>query len=98
MVAINGASDVPTSTGLVDSYRRRLEEAERLDTPEGQHVIRLAEALSRMSDTASGLASLSRELRTAMEAAMEGAAPSGGEDWFDELARRRNQRLGGESA
>lgn len=95
MIPGAGSSDVASST-LVEAYRKRLAGVERVDTPEGQHVLRLAEALSKLSDSASGLASLSRALQAAMDRAMEGAkAP--GVSWTDEVARKRQERLGGAS-
>src|SRR5687768_2273784 len=54
----------PSETGLVASYRRRLEAVERQGTPEGEHVLFLAGLLAAGDGhTAAGAASLSRELR-----------------------------------
>lgn len=89
------SSPVEPPAPLVEAYRARLKACGRADTPEGQHVIRLAEALSRMADSAAGLASLSRELRLAMEAALAGAPRQG--DALDELAGRRRRRFEWES-
>lgn len=77
-------------TGLVASYQRQLEVVERLDTPEGAHVMLLAELLVAGSHTAAGAASLSKELRAAMEVAVKGAPRQA--DRLDELAARRVQK------
>lgn len=83
----------PGRPGLVETYRRQLEAAERLETPEGAHVLLLAELLAGDGHTAAGAASLSRELRAAMEEAMKGAPPLA--DRLDELAARRAQKAAG---
>lgn len=79
--------------GLVATYRRRLESAGRLDLPEGEHVMLLAEMLAAGGHTASGAASLSRELRAAMDSALEGA-PKVADD-IDELTARRERKASG---
>jgi hypothetical protein len=61
-------------SGVVAAYRSGLESAGALDSPEGQLVMVLAERLVQGGHTASALASLSRELRAAYEAAIRGAA------------------------
>jgi len=76
--------------GLVGSYRAQLEEAERLDTPDGALVIHLATLFESGEHTASGAAALSRELRAAMEVALKGAAKQG--DSIDELTARRRAK------
>ena len=75
---------------LVESYRKQLEEAERLDTPEGALVLHLATLFTSDGHTASGAAALSRELRAAMEVALRGAAKQG--DSIDELTARRRAK------
>lgn len=75
---------------LVESYRKQLEEAERLDTPDGALVMHLAMLFASGEHTASGAASLSRELRAAMEVALRGAAKQG--DAVDELTARRRSK------
>ena len=62
---------------LVRSHRAKLETAGVLDTPAGTLVMELAETISagRGRHTAAGLASLSRELRSALAAAMDDALP-----------------------
>lgn len=72
---------------LVASYHKQLAEAERLDTPDGQHVMHLAELFALGKHTAAGAASLSRELRAAMEVALRGSKKTA--DAMDELAERR---------
>lgn len=78
---------------LVGSYRRQLEQAERLDTPEGAHVMHLVELFATGKYTASGAAALSRELRLAMEVALRGAPRQA--DALDELAARRDRKVSG---
>lgn len=80
---------------LVGSYRRRLEVAERLGTPEGEHVLLLARLLATSEHTAAGAASLSRELRAAMEDALKDAPREA--DKLDELAARRAAKVAGAS-
>lgn len=75
---------------LVESYRARLQEAGRLDTPEGAHAMHLAQLLATGEHTASGAASLSRELRMAMAEALKHA--SDGSDPLDELEQRRRAK------
>lgn len=85
-----GSSGEPA---LVASYRKQLEVADRLDTPEGTHVMHLAMVFAAGSHTASGAAALSRELRAAMESALRGAATQA--DKLDELAARRSRKASG---
>jgi hypothetical protein len=80
----------PVRASLVETYRRQLEDAERLDTPDGALVISLATLFESGDHTASGAASLSRELRAAMEVALRGAAKQG--DSIDELTARRRAK------
>lgn len=82
-------------TGLVASYRQRLEEAERLNTPEGEHVLLLANLLAGSGHTAAGAASLSRELRAAMEETLKHAPRAA--DKLDELQERRRMKAAGAS-
>lgn len=83
--------------GLVESYRRRLEVAKRIDTPEGQHVLMLAQLFAAGaasgSHTAAGASALSRELRAAMAEALRGAPAE--PDLIDQLQERRRQREAG---
>lgn len=79
---------------LIDRYTAELEEAGRLDTPDGAHVMLLARLLARGGHSASGAAALSRELRTAMNVALRDLGSDGG-DLVDELARRREEKLAG---
>lgn len=79
--------------GLVGEYRRRLDAAGRLDSPEGAHVLLLARMFEAGGHTAAGAASLSRELRAAMDDAMRGAAKAA--DRLDELAARRDRKVSG---
>jgi hypothetical protein len=75
---------------LADSYRKQLSDADRLDTPAGATVLHLALLLESGNHTAAGAASLSRELRAAMEVALRGAAKQG--DSIDELTARRRAK------
>jgi len=78
---------------LVTTYRSQLERAERLDSPEGAHVLHLANLFANGQHTAAGAASLSKELRAAMEMAMRGAPKAA--DALDDLARRRRMKASG---
>lgn len=79
--------------GLVSSYRDQLERAGALGTREGAHVMHLAELLANGTHTASGAASLSRELRTTMDAALKDASGEG--DRLDDLSERRKTKASG---
>src|SRR5882724_1870608 len=57
---------------LVTTYQQVLKAADRLATPEGAHVMHLAELFANGRHTAAGAASLSKELRAAMESALRG--------------------------
>lgn len=78
---------------VVTAYQRQLVEAERLDTPDGAHVMHLARLFAVGNHTAAGAASLSRELRAAMEVALKGASTKA--DKLDELADRRAAKAAG---
>lgn len=82
-------------TPTVAATWAKLEEAERLRTPEGMAALALAHRLDNGGrDTGSALAAVARELRASLEAAMAGAkvAP----DPLDELrARREAKRASG---
>lgn len=84
--------DVP-APALTATYQRQLVEADRLDTPEGAHVMFLAELFAAGGHTAAGAASLSRELRAAMELALRGAPRQA--DFLDELDERRRRKATG---
>jgi len=74
--------------------RAELVEAERLESAMGWAAMGLAERLVSGVDTGSAVASLTRELRSTLEAAMVGAkvASSQAEQMRDELAERRRRR------
>lgn len=78
---------------VLAAYRRQLVTAERLDTPEGAHVMHLAALFATGNHTSSGAASLSRELRAAMEEALKGAPRQA--DRMDEIAERRRRKAAG---
>jgi len=75
---------------LVTTYQQVLKAADRLATPEGAHVMHLAELFANGRHTAAGAASLSKELRAAMESALRGAARA--PDAMDELEERRRRK------
>lgn len=95
VIQLPKGAEVAQPTGLVASYRQRLEEAERLNTPEGEHVLLLARLLAGSGLTASGAATLSRELRAAMEEALKHAPRAA--DKLDELQERRRMKAAGAS-
>lgn len=72
-------------------YRRKLEAADCLDTPEGAHVLHLAMLFVTGQHTAAGAASLSREL-DARYSALIAKAPRAG-DALDELQERRRRKV-----
>lgn len=84
--------DVPVPA-LMEAYQRQLVGADRLDTPEGALVMFLAELFAAGGHTAAGAASLSRELRAAMELALRGAPRQA--DFLDELDERRRRKATG---
>jgi hypothetical protein len=78
---------------LTAAYQRQLVDAARLDTPEGAHVMFLADLFAAGGHTAAGAASLSKELRAAMELALRGAPRKA--DFLDELDERRRRKVSG---
>lgn len=83
----------PETPPLVAMYRQQLETAERVASPEGAHVLHLANLFASGQHTAAGAAALSKELRAAMEMAMRGAPKAA--DALDDLARRRQMKASG---
>lgn len=76
---------------LVAAVRRELESADRLDTVLGQQALDLARRVEDSSgETGAGLASLSKELRTVMTAAMAGVETAASP--LDELRARRDRK------
>jgi hypothetical protein len=69
----SSADSAPGPSELVGATRRQLEEAGRLDTYLGQQALVLAEVFAAGKGTTSGLATISRELRETMAAALRGA-------------------------
>lgn len=84
----------PLSQTLVNATRRQLEETGRLDTYLGQQALALASVLAVGKGTPSGLATISRELRETMTAALRGAGgpQSAVLRHKDEVAARRARR------
>lgn len=72
---------------------RELEAAGRLETVLGQQAVKLAERMCSQFDTGSATASVSRELRAVMDAALAGAPKAA--DSLDELANRRKLKASG---
>lgn len=84
----------PLSETLVSATRKQLEEVGRLDTYLGQQALALASVLAVGKGTPSGLATISRELRETMTAALRGAGgpASAVLKHRDEVAARRAKR------
>lgn len=87
-----GVPEAMPRKGLVGSIEDRLEKAQRESTPEGVIALGLAELLAAGGHTASGAASLARELRATLDAALAGAPKAA--DIVDELQSRRERRRG----
>ncbi len=87
------AADPLHSGGLVESLRRELADAGRLDTALGQQAIALAVKLASPFDTGSAMAAVSRELRAVREEALRGAEQAA--DPLDELRLRRDAKRAG---
>ena len=102
MMGFTGSDDVAPErdepvTGLVAAVTRDLEKAEQLDTFDGQLALQLAR---KMADhDATGIASLSKELRTAMQLALsrdhsgDDPDPDDDADAVDEVAKKRDDKL-----
>lgn len=82
----------PTSTepALVAAYRAKLAEVDRVNTPEGQHVLLLAQKMTNAFETGSGVAALSRQLDAVYAQVMKGVNRG---DALDDLTRRRQEKL-----
>lgn len=83
--------DAPASE-LETSIHRDLERAGVLDTYPAQLALQLAKRLAQPDE--SGIAGLSKELRTVMAAALEGSIPAAADedDSDDEVAKARRAR------
>lgn len=80
---------VPANPGLIAAVRKKLEAAKRLDTVEGQMALVLAGQAA--AHGATGVPGLIKELRTAMNEALAGTAPT--EPVVeDQLAKARKAR------
>jgi hypothetical protein len=77
---------------LLDAVESELLTADRLNTMLGQVAVELARAMTDPLVTGSGAASLSKELRVVMAAAVN--AGDRGDDLVDELRRRRDCKRG----
>ena len=82
-------------TGLVAAVQSELERAGALETYPGQLALELARKVS--GTESSGMASMSKELRTVMDAALAGMNPGSAEadDLVEELKRKRAQGVAG---
>lgn len=86
----------PVPAGFVGSVQLELEQAGRLHTVLGQQAIVLAEQMLRPINTGASVASLSKEFRAVMAAAMEGAKVEADpvtllqEEWRARLELRRS--------
>ena len=87
--------DVEPVTGLVAAVTRDLERAKRVDTFDGQLALQLARKMAHHDAT--GIASLSKELRIAMQLALapddDDTDPDDDADAVDEVARKRDDKL-----
>jgi hypothetical protein len=86
-------SDSPPVSSLVAITLAKLEEAEAVETVEGQIALRLAEKLAGTGDTGSAMASLARQLSAAMSEAL--AAGTKKTDVLDELGAWRERKASG---
>lgn len=84
---------IPGPRGVVAATQDALEAAGRAETPLGAIALQLARTVVEGGHTASGLAALSKELRSALSAALEGAPQA--PDLVDELRERRARRRTG---
>lgn len=84
---------VGETTGLVTVTRKALESAGRLDSVQGQLAMTIAGTISAGGDTASGLASLSKELRAVMAEALGNAKVAA--DEMDMLKSKRQAKRAG---
>jgi hypothetical protein len=88
----------PRETGedepeLVAELRRALDAADRTASVDGQQALFLARRLAASTgDTASSVASLSKELRAARAEALKGVQPA--RSGLDELRARRDAKRG----
>ena len=81
------------SLALVTVTKSALKDAGKLDSVQGQLAMTIAATIAAGGDTASGLASLSKELRAVMAEALGNAKVVG--DAMDELeAKKRMKRAG----
>jgi hypothetical protein len=93
VVDLPASADAPPEASVAAAVRAELDTAGRVDTTLGQAALRLAARIDGGGDTGAGMASLSRELRATMDAALRNAAKSA--DRLDELAARREQKAAG---
>jgi hypothetical protein len=86
-------TDVRGSLPIVEATRRELAAAGRVDSMLGQQALELAARMHSAVDTGSAIASLSRELRAVVSAALADAPVKA--DPLDELADRRRRKASG---
>jgi hypothetical protein len=87
------APESSAPSGLVAATARQLEAVDRLDSPHGQAALVLAQRIESGHEHGSAVAALTRELRSTLEAALEGVRPAA--DAVDELRLRREHRRSG---
>jgi hypothetical protein len=81
------------AAGLTAVTERQLDAANRLDTVLGQQALALAQRIASPHETGASVASLSKEFRAVMEAAMDGVNAVANP--LDELRARRERKLAG---
>lgn len=84
------STPVAPAGGLEASVRATLEQADRIDTPDGAAALYAARMLDQDDHSGTSAATLLREMRSAVAAATKGAAT--GDDFVDELRERRRRR------
>ena len=85
---------VPAAVGLVESYREALAEADRLNTPLGQHVLTLAQKMTGAFETGSGIAALSKQLDAVFDKAMAGIKRGDAVDEFSARLKAKQEQAG----
>lgn len=81
---------VSTQTGTTDATEAALSAVDRLSDPNGQAALVLARRIDQNTDNGSGMASLVRELRATLQAALANA--SGVADPVDQLRTMRDAK------
>lgn len=90
MVVAMSPRDAPSGSPLVSAVRAELEQAGRADSVFGRQALHIAGLLDAGEQLGSAVASLHKELRATMLAALASAETAGP---VDELRRKRAERL-----